>query len=181
MPSGLVHPPELGPEVSALIVLPDQVTLADARRFVDVDAAGFEPMRVRHPSPLTGIAHELTYFISTFESTRRIALHVMARSRRRFGRPADLFVLFRIIDKTSHTALQLSTLVDDHVAASPDGPRAIRRRRHRGLSRSGRAPWGRSWPPPARPTSSSSPITASVSRAKARSVATTTGKGRRAS
>jgi type I phosphodiesterase/nucleotide pyrophosphatase len=119
LPSGLVHPPDLGPEVSALIVLPDQVTLADARRFVDVDAAGFEPMRVRHPSPLTGIAHELTYFISTFESTRRIALHVMARSRRRFGRPADLFVLFRIIDKTSHTALHLSTLVDDHVAASP--------------------------------------------------------------
>jgi hypothetical protein len=119
LPTGLAHPPALGAEVSALIVLPDQVTLADARRFVDVTAAEFEPMRVQHPSPLTGIAHELTYFISTFESTRKIALHVMARSRRRFGRPADLLVLFRIIDKTSHTALNYSTLVDDHVGASP--------------------------------------------------------------
>jgi hypothetical protein len=90
------------------------------RRFTDVDAAGFEGMRVQHPSPLTGIAHELTYFISTFDSTRKIALHVMARSRRRFGRPADLLVLFRIIDKTSHTALHLSTLVDDHLGASPE-------------------------------------------------------------
>ena len=120
LPRGLAHPPDLGPEVSALIVLPDQVTLADARRFVDVTPAGFEAMRVRHPSPLTGIAHELTYFISTFESTRKIALHVMARSRRRFHRPADLFVLFRIIDKTSHSALHFSTLVDDHVGARPE-------------------------------------------------------------
>ena len=120
LPAGLVHPPELGREVAALIVLPDQVTLADARRFVDVTPGGFEAMRVQHPSPLTGIAHELTYFISTFESTRKIALHVMARSRRRFGRPADLFVLFRIIDKTSHTALLFSDLVDDHVEARPE-------------------------------------------------------------
>jgi len=120
LPAGLAHPPELGREVSALIVLPDQVTLADARRFVDVTPAGFEAMRVQHPSPLTGIAHELTYFISTFDSTRKIALHVMARSRRRFGRAADLFVLFRIVDKTSHTALRFSTLVDDHVEASPE-------------------------------------------------------------
>ena len=43
VPSGLVHPPELGPEVSALIVLPDQVTLADARRFVDVTRPGSSP------------------------------------------------------------------------------------------------------------------------------------------
>ncbi len=118
-PTGLAHPPELAREVSELIVLPDQVTLADARRFVDVTPAAFEGMRVRHPSPLTGIAHELTYFISTFDSTRKITAHVMARSRRRFGRAADLFVLFRIIDKTSHTALQYSTLVDDHLEASP--------------------------------------------------------------
>lgn len=120
LPAGLTHPAALAAEASRLIVLPDQITLADARRFVDVTPAAFERMRVQHPSALTGIAHELTYFIAVFESTRKIAVDVMERSRRRFGRPATMFVLFRIVDKTCHTALQFSPLVADHIEARPE-------------------------------------------------------------
>jgi len=121
LPPGLAHPPELQREVSALIVLPGEVTLAEARRFADLGPAEFEGMRAPHLSSRAGIAYQLTYFIASFESTRRIALHVAARSRRRFvGGPSAFFVLFRIVDKTSHAALQYSSLADDHVGARPE-------------------------------------------------------------
>jgi type I phosphodiesterase/nucleotide pyrophosphatase len=117
LPAGLAHPPGLAADAARLIVLPDQITLADVRPFADVTPAAFEGMRVQHPSPLTGIAHELTYFIAVFESTRKIALHVVGLSRARPGPNATLFVLFRIVDKTGHTALQFSPLVADHADA----------------------------------------------------------------
>lgn len=120
LPAGLAHPPELAREVSPLIVLPDDVTLEEARRYADITAAELERMRAPHLSARTGIAYQLTYFIASFESTRRVALHVTARSRRRFGGPSALFVLFRIVDKTSHAALHYSWLAADHGNARPE-------------------------------------------------------------
>ena len=118
--AGLTWPEDLYAEVAPLIVLPDDVTLADAQAFMDVTAAEFEPMRVKHPSPLTGIANEFTYFLSSFATNERLALRLVERSRRRYGRPADLLVLFRLVDKTCHTALVYSELVDEHPGASPE-------------------------------------------------------------
>lgn len=117
---GLTYPDGLYQEIAPLIVLPDDVTLADAQAFMDVSAAEFEPMRVKHPSPLTGIANEFTYFLSTFATNERLALHLMERGRRRYGAPADLLLLFRLVDKTCHTALVYSELLDRHPGASSD-------------------------------------------------------------
>jgi hypothetical protein len=117
---GLTYPDDLYPQIARRIVLPDDVTLADARAFMDVSAPEFERMRIKHPSPLTGIANEFTYFHSTFVTNERLALDLMERSRERYGRPADLLVLFRLVDKTSHTALVYSELVEEHLGASSD-------------------------------------------------------------
>jgi hypothetical protein len=55
-----------------------------------------------------------------FETDRRVALHVIERTRRRFGVPADLLVLFRIIDIASHSSLHQSELVKDHLDATAE-------------------------------------------------------------
>jgi Type I phosphodiesterase / nucleotide pyrophosphatase len=125
-PDGLTSPEDLYAEIARRIVLPDEVTVADTRAFMDVTAEEFERMRVKHPSPLEGIAYEFTYFHSMFTTNRRLALDAIERSRRRYGRPADLFVLFRLVDKTSHTALVYSELVQDHEDASSDDIRRYR-------------------------------------------------------
>jgi Type I phosphodiesterase / nucleotide pyrophosphatase len=117
---GLTYPEDLYPRIKPLIVLPGDVTLADAREFMDVTASEFEPMRVRHPSPLLGIANEFTYFHSMFATSDRLALDLLERSRRRFGESADLLVLYRIVDQTCHTALVYSDLVTDHRGAASD-------------------------------------------------------------
>jgi len=119
-PEGLTYPDDLYPEIAPLIVLPDDVTLAEARAFMDVSPAEFERMRVKHPSPLVGIANEFTYFHSMFTTHERLALDAIERSRRRYGQPADLLVLFRLVDKTCHTALDYSELVEEHPGASSD-------------------------------------------------------------
>jgi Type I phosphodiesterase / nucleotide pyrophosphatase len=116
----LTYPEDLYSEIAPLVVPPDDVTLADARAFMDVSAAEFEPMRIKHPSPLLGIANEFTYFFSMFATHERVALDLLERSRRRYGESADLLVLFRIIDQASHTALVYSDLVADHRDASRD-------------------------------------------------------------
>jgi len=102
--SGLTHPDELYPQIAPLIALPDDVTLAEAREFMDVSAEEFEQMRVRRPGA-AGIENEFTYFHSMFTTNQRLALDAMERSRRRFGETGDLLVLFRLVDKTSHATL----------------------------------------------------------------------------
>lgn len=116
----LTYPEDLYPQIAPLVVLPDDVTLTDARAFMDVTEAEFAPMRVKHPSPLLGIANEFTYFFSMFATHERVALDLLERSRRRYSESADLLVLFRIVDQTSHTALLYSDLVADHRDASRD-------------------------------------------------------------
>jgi hypothetical protein len=120
-PAGLTHPDDLYPQIAPLIALPDEVTLAEAREFMDVTAAEFEPMRtIKHPSPLLGIANEFTYFHSMFVTNERLAPDLIERSRRLYGESADLLVLIRLVDQTCHTALIYSELVDDHRNASRD-------------------------------------------------------------
>jgi type I phosphodiesterase/nucleotide pyrophosphatase len=127
LPPGLTYPETLVQDATTAIVLPDQIRYEDARPFLDVSAEEFEAMRVTHPSPLTGIAHEFTYFLSTFETNRRFALRVLDEGRRAFGVPGDLLVLFRLVDKTSHTALQFSELVEEHGDASAEDLRKFGR------------------------------------------------------
>ena len=162
---GLTHPEDLYAEVAPLIVLPDDVTLADTQAFMDVTAAEFEPMRVKHPSRLTGIANEFTYFLSTFATEERLALHLLERSRQRYGQPADLLVLFRLVDKTCHTALVYSELVDEHPGLPRNSSAATE-----GWSARPIAPWtapsAGSRRPSGRATSSWCPTTASRSRAR---------------
>jgi hypothetical protein len=68
------------------------VTLAEARAFLDVSAAEFERMRVKHPSPLVGIANEFTYFHSMFTTHERLALDAIERSQR-LRRDATAYLL----------------------------------------------------------------------------------------
>jgi hypothetical protein len=115
----LTFPEELYAEILPLVMSPDQVSYEHARPFMDVTPAEFEEMRDR---PFKGktIEGEFKYLYSMFETDRRVALHVIERTRRAFGFPADLLVLFRIIDIASHASLRDSELVSDHLDASPE-------------------------------------------------------------
>jgi hypothetical protein len=115
----LTYPEDLYPEILPLVMTPDQVTYEHARPFMNVTPAEFEEIRNR---PFKGktIEGEFKYLYSMFETDRRIALHVIERTRRRFGVPADLLVLFRIIDIASHASLHQSELVKDHLDATPE-------------------------------------------------------------
>jgi hypothetical protein len=119
-PAALTYPEELYPQIAARVALPDDVTLGEAREFMDVTPAEFETMRAKHASPVPGIANEFTYFHSMFTTNERLALDAMERNRRRFGETGDLLVLFRLVDKTSHATLDYSDLVQDHLGASSE-------------------------------------------------------------
>ena len=128
LPSALTHPESFARTAAPDMVMPFDVRYEDALRYLDVTPAEYEPMRrVEHPSSLTGIAHEFTYFAAVFETHRRMALRVIDEERRAFGAPGDQLVLFRIVDKTCHTALHLSELVDEHPDANPDDLRRFGR------------------------------------------------------
>ena len=128
LPPALTHPEAMARTAAADVVLPHAVRYDDARDFLDVTPAEFEEMRkIEHPSALTGIAHEFTYFLSVFETHRRLVLRVLDEERRVFGTPGDLLALFRIVDKTCHTALHLSELADEHPNATADERRRFGR------------------------------------------------------
>ena len=117
-PPRLTWPPALFEMVAPQIVLPDAVPVERVRAFVDVTQDQYEAMhRMRHPSPLTGIENELTYFIGAFDTDRRLATDL---ARIPAGQPLDLLVLFRLVDKTCHAALRYSELADDHAGATTD-------------------------------------------------------------
>lgn len=112
LPPGLAHPAGLMDELRGRILLPDQVTIEDVRPFVpELTDAVFQTMQVRHPSPLKGIRYELTYDISVFRTSHRLALDLIERGRSFFAAPPDLFVLYKIVDGTCHTALKHSELI----------------------------------------------------------------------
>jgi predicted AlkP superfamily phosphohydrolase/phosphomutase len=114
--AALTYPEDLGREIRPLIVSPDDVTYEQARPFLDVTRAEFAEMR---SGAFRGkmIDSEFPYLFSMFETTRRIALQQVESTRRSYGAPADLMVLFRIVDIASHSALRYSELVDDHLGA----------------------------------------------------------------
>jgi hypothetical protein len=114
LPPALAYPQGLMEELRGRIVLPDQVTIDDVRPLVpDVTEAEFRTMQVRHPSPLTGLRYELTYNLSVFMTTHRIALELIERGRAAFAGPPDLLVLFKLVDGSCHTGLKYSDLVPE--------------------------------------------------------------------
>jgi hypothetical protein len=128
LPAALTHPEAFARTAAPDMVMPHDVRYEDARAYLDVTPAEYEPMRrVEHPSSLTGIAHEFTYYVAAFETNRRLALRVIDEERRDFGAPGDQLVLFRIVDKTCHTALHLSELADEHPHSTPEEVRKFGR------------------------------------------------------
>jgi hypothetical protein len=115
----VTFPNSLLVDISPLILRPDQVTREDALQFMDVSVDEFEEMKTT-PYRHHRLKSEFKYFYSMFVSNVRMSLHLMDLGRRDIGQPADQFVLLRIIDQSSHQALEYSELVDDHLQSSAE-------------------------------------------------------------
>lgn len=115
----LTYPPELYDEIAGLVMRPDQVRYEQARPFMDVTAEEFAAMMAR---PFAGktIEGEFKYIFSMFETDRRIARRLIERTRVQYGVPADMLMLFRIVDLAAHCSLPHSELVQDHLGADPE-------------------------------------------------------------
>ena len=115
----ITFPDSLYRELAPLVMRPDQVTLESAREFMDIDAEQFTAMQeagYRHHEILS----EFKYYYSMFESHRRIAKYLLEKARARDQVPSDLMVIFRLVDVTSHSSLQFSELVEDHLDSTPE-------------------------------------------------------------
>jgi arylsulfatase A-like enzyme len=122
----LTFPPELHAQILPLVMRPDEVTYEQAQPFLDVSREEFAAMMAR---PFTGktIESEFKHLYSMFETDRRVALALVEASRRQFGQPSDLLVLFRIVDIACHSSLRESELVEDHIDATPEDRRRYAR------------------------------------------------------
>ena len=118
--SRLTYPEALYADVESLVMRPDEVTFADARPYMDVSAEEFAAMMASPRLGKHAIEGEFKYLHSMHETTRRISLRLIERSRSRFGAPADQLVLFRITDLASHAALAESELVTDHLGVTEE-------------------------------------------------------------
>ncbi|HET7293855.1 MAG TPA: alkaline phosphatase family protein [Vicinamibacteria bacterium] len=107
---GLVFPPALEPELRALAMRPEEVSLADAQRYMDVTAEEWSRRRIRISVDTGALREELPYFHSLYETTRRAALFLMAAGKREEGRAPDQLVLFRLVDMVCHASLAHSEL-----------------------------------------------------------------------
>jgi hypothetical protein len=116
--SDLTYPASLESEIGGMVMSPDDVRWEDSRPFMDVSREEFAEMMSR---PFKGktVEGEFKYLYSMFETNRRLAVYTLERTQRTFGLPADLLVLFRIVDIASHSALQYSELVQEHLGATP--------------------------------------------------------------
>jgi hypothetical protein len=115
--SALTFPDGLHDEIAGLVLAPDEVTYGQARPFLAVSSDEFRKLMAADFRGKTAEG-EFKYLYSMFETSRRISLALVPRTSREFGRPADLLVLFRIVDIASHAALGVSELVEDHLGAS---------------------------------------------------------------
>lgn len=70
---------------------------------------------------------ELRYFLSMYETNRRVARHLVQMDLRQYGRPADLLVLERLVDMACHAALAESELVEDHLGVTAERQRKFGR------------------------------------------------------
>lgn len=110
-PDRVTYPESLYGEIAGRIIRPDQVTLADARRFMDVTEAEFDVMRKAEPAFREwDVMKQFKDIFSAFETTRRVALDVVDRGRARYGVPPDTLVYFQIVDHLCHTSLRCSEL-----------------------------------------------------------------------
>lgn len=114
----LTFPEELLEELRPLMLAPRQVRYEDARRFMDVSADEFARMQAG-TYPAKSLGAQAGYFLAMSETDRRVALHLLERGRRAWGQ-TDLLVLFRLIDMVSHTSLQHSELVTEHLDSTPE-------------------------------------------------------------
>ena len=118
----LTWPPGLFSEIAPLVMRREEVTLAEAQRFMDVTAAELDAMRRLPPRERT-LAAQFTYFYSLTETDRRVALYLTREGARRYGRPPELLALFRLLDMICHTSLAHSELVDEHLDSRPEDVR----------------------------------------------------------
>jgi hypothetical protein len=113
---GLVSPDDAFPEVDQRVVLPSDLPIEHARAYFDVAAPEFERMRHRDETLRPPLLREFNYYVASFETNRAVALQLIARQRSRST--PDALVLFRLVDKMGHAALEFSDLVEDHLGHS---------------------------------------------------------------
>ena len=115
----ITFPETLYREVMPLLMRPDQVNLEMAQAFMAIDAVQFASMQeadYRHHEILS----EFKYYYSMFESHRRITKYLLEKARAGGEVPSDLMVIFRLVDVTSHSSLQYSELVEDHLKSTAE-------------------------------------------------------------
>jgi hypothetical protein len=127
-PEGLVH------DLKGRVTRPEDLSLEQARAFMDVTAEDLAGMKAGR-FPKKHILGEFPYFHAMLETDRKVALYLIEQSRARPGARPDLLLLIRLIDMTCHLALHFSDLVDDPLDASPEDVRRF----HRVVSQSYRA------------------------------------------
>jgi hypothetical protein len=107
---GLVFPQGLEAELQPLVMRPEDVSIAEARRYMDVTDAEWSRRAIRISVDMGALHDELPYFHSLFETSRRISLHLMKAGARALGTAPDQLVLFRLVDMVSHASLARSEL-----------------------------------------------------------------------
>ena len=115
----VTYPESLLLDLTSLIMRPDQVTREHALQFMEVSVEDFEEMKTT-PYRHHRLKSEFKYMYSMFVSNLEVTLHLLNRSREEIGQSSDLFVLLRLIDQTSHQALEYSDLVENHLRSTPE-------------------------------------------------------------
>ncbi len=111
----LTWPPELFDELRPLVLLPAELPMEEACAYFDVATDEFARMRARDAALNPALLREFNYYVASFETDRRIALHLLETRK-----GVDALVLFRLIDKMGHAALEYSELVDEHLGSRPE-------------------------------------------------------------
>lgn len=115
----ITFPDSLYRQLAPMVVRPDEVSLEDARQFMDIDEETFaasQDVSYRHHELLS----EFKYYYSMFETHRRFVDHFFARAEAEGVTPSDMMVIYRLPDMLSHSSLRFSELVEDHLDSSPE-------------------------------------------------------------
>lgn len=118
----ITFPEALYPQLAPMVMRPDEVSLADALQFMDIDDETFassQDASYRHHELLS----EFKYYYSMFETHRRFVTYFFDRAASDGVIPSDMMVIFRLIDMLSHSSLEYSELVEDHLGHSPEDVR----------------------------------------------------------
>ena len=118
----ITFPESLYRQLSPMVMRPDEVSLVDARQFMDIDAEAFassQDASYQHHELLS----EFKYYYSMFETHRRFVTYFFDRAEAEGVVPSDLMVIFRLIDMLSHSSLEYSELVEDHLGHSSEDVR----------------------------------------------------------